>query len=315
MPLLSRNFLLLTGILLPLSVFSQTNTWTGTEDTDWHKKCNWDLDEIPSCSHDVVIPNVTNDPVITGVAHCKTITIQTDLGAELTINSDGGGKLEVNTCPTTATDNGGCFVPCAASTTTIVDIISNTGRTWMDRNLGASRAALFSTDAMAYGSLYQWGRCSDGHQVRVGTTTTTTMSSTDQPGHSDFIIPSGGSPNDWRIGQNDGLWQPPSPGTNNPCPSGYRVPTVSETNQEVASWTSPDANGAFGSIKLTVSGLKFYWDGTAISGQNQSGYYWSSGLSLHLARYMSFTNTGSWLASGSNSGWRGNALTVRCIKD
>ena len=47
-----------------------------------------------------------------------------------------------------------------------VGVVTNpaTGRTWMDRNLGASRVATGNTDAEAYGDLYQWGRAADGHQ-------------------------------------------------------------------------------------------------------------------------------------------------------
>jgi len=41
---------------------------------------------------------------------------------------------------------------------------SATGKIWMDRNLGASQVATSSTDAAAYGDLYQWGRAADGHE-------------------------------------------------------------------------------------------------------------------------------------------------------
>ena len=40
----------------------------------------------------------------------------------------------------------------------------------MDRNLGAGRVAQSSDDALAYGDLYQWGRATEGHQVRVSDT-------------------------------------------------------------------------------------------------------------------------------------------------
>lgn len=46
-----------------------------------------------------------------------------------------------------------------------------TGKTWMDRNLGASRAATSPTDASSFGDLYQWGRGADGHQLRSSDTT------------------------------------------------------------------------------------------------------------------------------------------------
>jgi hypothetical protein len=43
-------------------------------------------------------------------------------------------------------------------TTQVVEVQNPvTGRIWMDRNLGASRAATSPTDSEAYGDLYQWG--------------------------------------------------------------------------------------------------------------------------------------------------------------
>jgi hypothetical protein len=40
-----------------------------------------------------------------------------------------------------------------------------TGQIWMDRNLDATQVATSSTDFRAYGSLFQWGRAADGHQL------------------------------------------------------------------------------------------------------------------------------------------------------
>ena len=93
---------------------------------------------------------------------------------------------------------------------------SETGRCWMDLNLGASRAATAPDDDEAYGDLFQWGRLDDGHQDRTSSTTST-LSSTDNPGHGDFIL-APDSPYDWRSTQNDDLWQGDG-GINDPCPS------------------------------------------------------------------------------------------------
>ena len=93
-------------------------------------------------------------------------------------NASGGGG---GTYPT-----GSVF--CASGATAIVDVTNpTTGAIWMDRNLGATQAATSSTDADAYGDLYQWGRFSDGHQCRTSNTTAT-LSSVDQPAHGDFIL-------------------------------------------------------------------------------------------------------------------------------
>src|SRR6056297_790033 len=113
-----------------------------------------------------------------------------------------------------------------------------TGKIWMDRNLGASQVATSSTDAAAYGDLYQWGRAADGHESRTSGTTAA-LATSDTPGHGDFIT-SNSSPYDWRNPQNDNLWQGVS-GTNNPCPSGYRLPTEAEWEEEVTSWGSYNA--------------------------------------------------------------------------
>ena len=44
------------------------------------------------------------------------------------------------------------------------EVLSTSGRLWMDRNLGATQVATSLTDYLAYGDLYQWGRGTDGHE-------------------------------------------------------------------------------------------------------------------------------------------------------
>lgn len=131
---------------------------------------------------------------------------------------------------------------------------STTGKIWMDRNLGAAQVAISSTDAAAYGDLYQWGRAADGHQVRISDTTYT-FSSSDMPGHGDFIVVEldNNTNGDWRSPKNDNLWQGVS-GINNPCPSDYRLPTEAEWEAERQSWNSNDASGAFASILKLPAG-------------------------------------------------------------
>jgi len=181
-----------------------------------------------------------------------------------------------------------------------------TGKIWMDRNLGASQVATSSTDAASYGDLYQWGRGTDGHQIRTSGTTTT-LSSTDVPGHGDFIMGS----TDWRSGQNVNLWQGTA-GTNNPCPTGYRLPTEAEFTAEIASW-SPNNNaaGAFASpLKFTVAGTRGSGSG-GLDGEGSSGYYWSSTIAATKTWRLVFGSA----VSISNDGPRAGGYSVRCIKD
>ena len=85
--------------------------------------------------------------------------------------------------------------------------VESNGRIWMDRNLGASQVASAFNDALAYGDSFQWGRNIDGHQIPTSATTTA-LSNSDTPGHGDFIRDQEGENNDWRVPQNDNLWQP-----------------------------------------------------------------------------------------------------------
>jgi len=188
------------------------------------------------------------------------------------------------------------------------DVTSPTGETWMDRNLGATQVATSSTDADAYGDLYQWGRAADGHQSRTSDTAST-LSNTDTPGHGDFII-SGSIPYDWRNPQNDTLWQGAS-GTNNPCPSGYRLPTEAEWEAEIATWDSEDAAGAFASpLKLPVAGYREGSDGS-LTYVSSHGDYWSSTVGGKESRSLYFHSS----SAGMLSSYRAVGNSVRCLKD
>ncbi|WP_292901590.1 FISUMP domain-containing protein [Nonlabens sp.] len=178
----------------------------------------------------------------------------------------------------------------------------------MDRNLGATQAATSSTDASSYGDVYQWGRRSDGHQCR-NSLTTATLSSVDQPAHGDFITINSGN-YDWRNPQNAGLWQGVS-GVNNPCPSGYRIPTNTEWDAERISWNSQNATGAFASpLKLPMAGYRFFSNGS-LNNAGINGRYWSSTVSSADSRRLYFDS--SYASMGASS--RALGYAVRCLKD
>ena len=183
-----------------------------------------------------------------------------------------------------------------------------TGKTWMDRNLGASRVAQSSTDAEAYGDLYQWGRLTDDHQNRLSGTTST-LSSSDNPGHGNFIL-APNSPYNWRNPQNPNLWQGVS-GTNNPCPNGFRLPTMAEWNAELHSWSSNNAAGAFNSpLKLPVSGYRNGNNGS-LGNVGSFGLFWSATVEGTNAFRLYINSDDSYMGSFS----RASGLSVRCLKD
>ena len=107
--------LILKSTLLSPILLAQTITWTGATDNVWHRACNWDLGIIPTCSHDVVVPTVTTYPVVTGLAHSKSISITSNDPNAVTINSSGSGLLEIGSmggsCSGTPTDSSGCGLP------------------------------------------------------------------------------------------------------------------------------------------------------------------------------------------------------------
>jgi len=202
-------------------------------------------------------------------------------------------------------DTGTCEVPT---------VVSAGGRIWMDRNLGASRVATSPTDSLAYGDLYQWGRGTDGHQLRTSETTTT-LSSTYDPGHGYFIVVGDFGPGRWMLQHDNSLWQGVS-GINNPCPEGFRLPTITEWEIEALSWANNDVEGPFKSpLKLVLAGQRissngsfrrvgmfpFYWSST-VGGYGDDNYF-----AYHFSFYGGDYEVGLDVSASGSS--------VRCIQD
>lgn len=124
-----------------------------------------------------------------------------------------------------------------------------TSKVWMDRNLGATRAAQSMNDEASYGDLYQWGRKTDGGQLRTATTTSTQLSTyTTASTFYVTINPWTSDPNWYTTTGSSYTLQPWSSldgGVNNPCPTGFRVPTALEWNNEL--------NGMIGAGLVTNS--------------------------------------------------------------
>lgn len=188
-----------------------------------------------------------------------------------------------------------------------------TGETWMDRNLGASQVATSSTDAAAYGDLYQWGRATEGHESRTsGQTSTNATTAVPNGGNSwdGLFITESSSPYDWLTPQDNTLWQGAS-GTNNPCPAGFRLPTEAEWDAERQSWSSNNAAGAFGSpLKLVVGGYRSHYNGS-LGNVGSNGHYWSGSVSGANARGLGFNSS----SAGMGSNFRAYGISVRCIQD
>jgi uncharacterized protein (TIGR02145 family) len=207
--------------------------------------------------------------------------------------------------------------PCGSYGT----VLAKDGNCWLDRNLGATEVATSSTDYKAYGSMFQWGRLADGHQLITWTNSTTgtvvngttnTLSSSDNPNNGGLFIAITTSPFDWRSSQNDNLWQRVS-GTNNPCPTGFRLPTQTEWANLVKKENIIDSATAYSSsLKLTAAGFRNASFGSGLGNVGGAGYYWSSSVLDPFAYYLSFN---SFSVSSVTNGSRAYGFSVRCIKN
>ena len=207
------------------------------------------------------------------------------------------------------------YVSCDSTHSAVVQDVTNptTGKTWMDRNLGAKRVATADDDAEAYGDMFQWGRFADGHQCR-NSPVTSTIANTAVPnaGNSwdgNFIIEE--SENFyWLVPQNDNLWQGVN-GVNNPCPIGYRLPTETELENERQGWSQNNGAGAFAStLRFPSGGSRDGYDGSLFNVGN-IGLYLSSSVSSFEVRTLGFNSS-----QASFSGYhRALGGSVRCLKD
>ncbi len=217
-----------------------------------------------------------------------------------------------------------------------------TGRTWLNNNLGAEYANVDSSnygasqqataynDHLAYGSLFQWGRKADGHELMDWTDATTgtgrygdTDTKNDNPSDSLFIKQS-----DWRVNRDDTLWASES-SANNVCPVGYRLPlnpnkandTANEFYVETQTWSSQNHSGSMSSdLKLPTAGIR--WVAGSVGYAGNQGMYWTG--SIENAQYshnLWFRTHNLWFRNGTldandyiNSN-RGRGFSVRCIKD
>ncbi|MCP4237920.1 MAG: VWA domain-containing protein, partial [Aestuariibacter sp.] len=201
---------------------------------------------------------------------------------------------------------------CRDLTTTVVDV-TDAGYTWMDRNLGASQQPTFWHDPDAWGDLYQWGRCADGHQLRTSSTTSTNAT-TAEPSQGNawdglFIIEPN-SPYDWLATQDDNLWQGVN-GTNNPCPAGYRLPTEAEFTVLRTSWPGTTINDAYNSaLKMPTAGQRYSNDG-GIGWMGEEGYYWSSTVNGTRSQIFLIDLRFNF----TYPRYRADGFSVRCLKD
>jgi hypothetical protein len=208
----------------------------------------------------------------------------------------------------------------------------NSARTWLSNNLGAnytnlnnssfntSLKASSMTDFNAYGSLFQWGRDSDGHELMTWTSATagtsfygTQATQTSNPAVLSSLFITGFT--NWLNYSDNGLWGSES-STNNPCPIGYRVPTSTEMTtynslNGVNTAVNSDSSVAASVLALPSAGRRLN-TGT-LSSPGTIAWYWLSDATTADFGHRIMYDYGTVFSSGSNG--RAEGMPVRCISD
>ena len=275
-----------------------------------------------------------SDVVITVSGHTLTLTPNSDWNGSATITAkvnDGAVDSALQTFTLTVNEftSGSTFKGNIYQTVTSPD----TGRVWLDRNLGATQVCTSSTDTACYGYYYAWGRNDDGHELATSSTTTTLATSI-SPATGTYIKDGScidqdpcGNWVDWTRADINGLLRASAwanAGVNDICPAGFVVPTEAELKVDTIDATTTDitnATTAFSSfLKFPIGGYRYGESNSppyALVGTY--GFAWTrtvggSGSGYGDSSVLAWTNSGGPVAMFLLRS-RAFGVSVRCIKE
>jgi hypothetical protein len=268
-----------------------------------------------------------------GVLNTKKLDIQTGIGADAmgwllgkftyaTNNVGGSANFEVRNIAAIPDRN----IADANHVMFYLPVIAADGNVWLNNNLGAdysntakasfnlAQQGTTSNDFNAYGSLFQWGRKADGHELINYTDASTgarvygiTSTKADIPADALFIT----SNDDWRVNSNPDLWSGEA-AVNNPCPVGFFVPNDASLANLISAEGMTNTSTAYSStLKLTTAGSVAKLDGV-INGTGSNVSLWQSetlGSNITEAYDHRFSPT-----RASNNRQKAYGFGVRCMK-
>jgi len=306
-----------------------------------------------------VVKNATTTYSVTPIPDVTNYT-WTVSGTDWSIVSGQGSNSITVTC---GADNGTITVSainsCGAGTASMdvkvgcpVKTTSGNWLTFMCYNLGAAAAvqsltpaqqATYTNSYAVYGDYYQWGRQADGHQLSSSqgyptdniSSESGVVSSPNLDDNGQVVstfdaygkfIKSDVTPYDWRYPTCDTLWYTTSgiKTVNEPCPDGWRIPTMADWQSIFASLSGNTwkwNTGVHGflitplgssepTLFLPAAGVHSSVDGS-FSGISANGYYWSSSVTNPYSFYMAFTLSGAYQAIS----YRAGGLSIRCVAE
>ena len=180
----------------------------------------------------------------------------------------------------------------------------------------------YDETASPNGKLYQWGR-KYGQAYELGKISPyawlskddDTAENADKFGQYDYA-----TYNWFQGGVDNSLWSESSKGTKDPCPEGWKVPTIGQLESLTAHYSAGDNGGLWfsGTQEYSVSGPRIFFpangcrdhsDGT-VSGANSIGNYWSSTCDGDNAKFINIDGSPDILTYV-----RADGYSVRCVKE